>query len=622
MAEPRELLLPQPRKLRLVAGETRLESHCRIVCSAEAHEAAEGLQRALRSVGLESSLGGSATGPKRARLRLAIDRSEPLGPQGYRLSLEDDGVDLVAADAAGLFYGGVTLAQWLRLAGRRDDRGWSAPRIEVSDAPDFAARGFLLDVSRNRVPRLDTLFELVELLASFKINQLQLYTEHTFAYRGHEPVWRDASPLTERDVRELDAFCRKRFVELVPNQNSFGHFHRWLSHEPYRELAECPEGIEHPFGRRREPFSLCPTDPRSLELLEDLYEQLLPHFSSRQLNVGLDETFDLGAGRSAAACAERGKQEVYLEFLRRVHAIVHSWGHRMQFWGDIILERADLIRKLPTDVVALDWGYEADHPFDDEASAFAEAGLEFYVCPGTSSWNSLGGRTDNAFGNLASAASAGRKHGASGYLITDWGDNGHLQPLPISYPPIVAGAALSWNGGLASTPEALPIRDLLAAHVPELGEPALVSAVMTLGSAHLETGVQLKNSTVLFQLLLHADETLEHERYERLDRTGLERAREALASIDLPKAGPRLVVRELAWVASTLDLACRLGAARLEQGRDQPAGALPAEDRKSLSAAAQQLIDELPELWLARSRPGGLDDSRGYLERVRDALTG
>ncbi len=569
---------------------------------------------------MEPSLGASGVG--RALLRLALDAEEPLGAQGYRLSIESDGVDLVAADAAGLFYGAVTLLQWLSLAGRRAGDELHAPCVEIADAPDLAVRGFMLDISRNRVPRLDTLFELVDLLAALKFNQLQLYTEHTFAYRGHEAVWRDASPMTESEIRELDAFCRRRFIELVPNQNSFGHFHRWLIHDAYRPLAECPEGIDHPFSSGKEPFSLCPVDPRSLQLLEDLFDQLLPNFNSQQVNVGLDETWDLGSGRSADACAASSREEVYLDFLTRIHGLVDAWGHRMQFWGDIILRRPDLIGRLPSDVIALDWGYEADHPFDEEATAFADAGVEFYLCPGTSSWRSLGGRVDNALANLANAARAARRHGATGYLVTDWGDSGHLQPLPISYVGIVAGAAFSWNTAQASDPSELPLRDLLRHHVPELSDPALVAATLTVGEAHHETGVELKNSTVLFHLLFGAEGTLDHERYDGLDREGLERAFDRLESIDLPRAESRsLVTRELAWVRQALELACRLGIERLEAGRERRATQLPATARRALVEPLEALIEALPELWLARSRPGGLEDSRAYLIRLRDLLT-
>ena len=70
--------------------------------------------------------------------------------------------------------------------------------------------------------------------------------------------------------------------------------------------------------------------------------------------------------------------------------------------------------------------------------------MPFYVCPGTSTWCSLAGRTDNALGNLLNAAENGIKHGAIGYLNTDWGDRGHWQAPPVSYLGFAAGAAFSW----------------------------------------------------------------------------------------------------------------------------------------------------------------------------------
>ena len=72
--------------------------------------------------------------------------------------------------------------------------------------------------------------------------------------------------------------------------------------------------------------------------------------------------------------------------------------------------------------------------FEAHVAGFAEAGVPFWVCPGTSSWNSLIGRLDNARGNLLDAAQVGLARGASGYLITDWGDNGHMQPPSVSWP--------------------------------------------------------------------------------------------------------------------------------------------------------------------------------------------
>ena len=66
----------------------------------------------------------------------------------------------------------------------------------------------MLDISRGRVPKLETLLELAEHLADFKINELQLYTEHTFAYQQYKSVWQSWGALTGEEIRQLDARCR------------------------------------------------------------------------------------------------------------------------------------------------------------------------------------------------------------------------------------------------------------------------------------------------------------------------------------------------------------------------------------------------------------------------------
>ncbi len=104
------------------------------------------------------------------------------------------------------------------------------------------AIGYMLDISRDKVPTMASLRRMVDVLSALGYNQFQLYTEHTFAYKAHATVWADASPMTAEEIRELDAYCRDRGIELVPNQNSFGHLEKWFKHPEYRPLAEAPYG--------------------------------------------------------------------------------------------------------------------------------------------------------------------------------------------------------------------------------------------------------------------------------------------------------------------------------------------------------------------------------------------
>ena len=504
-------------------------------------------------------------------VKTVIERGAVGHAEGYRLAIDAGGVEIVAEDEAGARHAAMTLRQIARQA------SGGLPGLVIEDWPDFRRRGVMLDVSRDRVPTMATLYALVDLLAEWKLNELQLYTEHTFAYRDHEEVWRDASPFTAEEIVALDRYCAERGIELVPNQNSFGHLERWLKLPRYRPLAEAPDGFMDPFGRRRPgPFSLCPIDPRSLEFLSGLYDELLPQFKSRYFNVGCDETFDLGQGRSRAACEERGKGVVYLEFLTAIAGRVAQHGRTMMFWGDIILNHPELIPALPPGAIALEWGYEADHPFGAETAKFAAAGIPYYVCPGTSSWNSIAGRTANAIGNLQSAAESGRTNGALGYLVTDWGDNGHWQPLPVSYLGFAGGAAQAWAGAANRD---LDLARALDRHVFLDAAGVMGATASDLGNVYL-AAPRMRNGSALAQLLLAPEDSVTEGAFAELTIAGLERAQDAVQAAIRPLARARmarpdaaLVAAELAHAAALLGFACRLGKARLEakyEGEQEP----------------------------------------------------
>ena len=116
----------------------------------------------------------------------------------------------------------------------------------------------------------------------------------------------------------------------------------------------------------------------------------------------------------------------------------------MIIWGDMFSGRAELVAQLPPGVTVCEWGYDAGHPFEARAATFEECGTPFWVAPGTSSWLTLLGRITNMRANCAEAVDAAVGHGGTGMLNTDWGDQGHLQYLPVSDPGFAYGAAVAW----------------------------------------------------------------------------------------------------------------------------------------------------------------------------------
>jgi hypothetical protein len=600
------ILIPEPRYIELTGGALTLAPDQLIMLQSTAPAglrfAGQEAQRALsQAAGVTWHLHATeAEPPVAAGLVIStLHPAQALGghAQGYTLDITTEGIVIEAVDASGAFYGVMTLAQLLR------QYAANLPLLHIVDYPDFPARGIMLDISRDKVPTMKTIFDLVDLLAGLKINELQLYTEHTFAYRKHPVVWKDASPFTGEEIMQLDAYCRARHIALVPNQNSFGHMTRWLIHDEYRPLAEAPNGCDTRWGHFNDPFTLCPGDPGSLKLIGELYDDLLPHFTSRVLNVGCDETVDLGAGRSKEECEAKGTGRVYLDFLLQIYKLVQQHGHTMQFWGDIIMEHPEYVPELPKDAVALEWGYEFDHPFADHSAKFAASGVPFYVCPGTSSWNSIGGRTENALGNLLNAAENGLKNGAIGYLITDWGDNGHHQPLPVSYLGYAYGAAVSWGLGANRDTD---IARSLSLHV--FGDPSGATGQLAyeIGNVYQLFETRTHNATAYAMAVARPIDKLglnvslnEAKRAQR----EIERLARALPKLKMQREDAALIQQEYQFV---LDL-MRYGVDRIifsltdEKKRTALKAPLRAEGRKVVAAHKK--------VWLARNRPGGLADS-------------
>lgn len=376
---------------------------------------------------------------------MSLSLDTKLRPGGYTLRVAANGVRITGQTPAAVSYGIQTLRQIVEQSRN------VLPCMTIEDWPDFPDRGVYYDVCRGRVPKLERLMEMADQLARYKINQFQLYIEHTFAFRGHPLIGKGASPLTAEDILKLDDYCAARGIELVPSLATFGHLATILRNPEYHHLAE-DRGIgkyesphdDRPAWQKRTAWSLSPAVPAVYEFLDSLFAEFLPLFRSSRFNICCDETWDLGLGQSYELCTRLGKGVVYLRHVRKVRDLAAKYGKSVMFWGDIIRHYPDLIRKIPSDVIVLDWGYGHDHPFD-RIKDFHSAGLPFYACPGTSSWVSLFPRLPEAMENIHGFAEAGRRYGADGLLNTDWGDGGHYNFMEFSWHGYLFGAEQGWN---------------------------------------------------------------------------------------------------------------------------------------------------------------------------------
>jgi hypothetical protein len=437
-------LLPSPKELISKEGSFYLSRDTEIIlhssCNFKNLEMAKLLQVEIQeTAGFKAKINKAF---EKGQGSIFLIRSEEVTGENedYSIDIEEDGIIINGAGDAGLFYGIQTMRQIIR------QQGVMLNCLSINDTPHFKYRGYYHDVTRGKVPTLETLKELADKLSFYKINQLQLYVEHTFAFRNLSEAWIGKDPVTAEEILELDAYCKDRNIELVPSLAAFGHLYEVLCTKSYQHLCELEGSAEKPFGwvDRMAHHTLDVSNQGSIRLVEEMLKEFIPLFSSDKFNICCDETFDLGKGKNLKLAEEVGSGKLYIDFLKKVISCVKSHNKNVMFWSDIILKYPEYLKEIPEETMFLNWAYHAG-VVEDDTRAIAKAGGKQYVCPGVDGWNMLMNAMDNAFENIRKMVGYGRKYEAIGVLNTDWGDYGHINFLSNSMPGMIYGAALSWN---------------------------------------------------------------------------------------------------------------------------------------------------------------------------------
>lgn len=441
-------LVPPVKQLESTPGSLDLRA-CRIDDHAEqlAGEAAV-LADLLRSRSISIEPSGVLIRLQLGKLELPAIRSkhaESIRDQAYWLRIDSGGVTIRAGTPVGVLYGIQTLRQLVSSTR-------TAPHVEITDWPDLAFRGVMVDPARAN-ENADYYDRLIEFCVRYKLNRLHLHltddqdvTLHHERYLPlmHPNAWK-ADPLIRLVQR-----ARRSHIELIPEIESLGHARVFLRHPEFDAFLHQTEKNRPPgswVGTTRDGYTnvLCPASKRATSYLDDMYARAASIFPYPVIHIGCDEVDMTRCGRCAAAFPDISSADWFTRHLQHCRAIAARHDRRVAVWGDMLLKQPEILDGVsPDDFVIYDWHYQPKVS-DKSVMLFTKKGFDVVGCPALMCHPHMVLPSSRNHANIRRFAEIAREHDLLGLDTTIWIPTRYLSDA--LWTGVAYAAAQSWTSG-------------------------------------------------------------------------------------------------------------------------------------------------------------------------------
>ena len=298
---------------------------------------------------------------------------------------------------------------------------------------DYKRFGVMLDCSRNGVLTVASVKRYIDILSRLGYNCLMLYTEDTYEIPEHPAFGYLRGRYSQKELQELDAYGRERGVELIPCIQTLAHLNgivRWKEFRPYVDVRD---------------ILLC-EDERTYQLIEDMFRSLSVSFTSRTVNIGMDEAHMVGLGKYLREHGYQERFSVLVKHLQKVCEIAEKYGFTPIMWSDMFfrlgnngvytsakpnLPTEEILRAVPKNVELVYWNYYASdlNCYDAMMDAHKVFENPLWFAGGLWAWTGFAPHNAISMSNTAAALAATKRHDIRNVILTVWGDDGQETSL-------------------------------------------------------------------------------------------------------------------------------------------------------------------------------------------------
>ncbi len=288
--------------------------------------------------------------------------------------------------------------------------------------------GVMLDCSRDAVYTVEALGGFFTLLSAMGYTTVQLYTEDTFEVEGEPYFGYLRGRYSETELKEIDRLAAANGLELIPCIQTLAHLGgitRW--EDEYMRCTDA-DGI------------LLADDDRTYTLIEHIFASLAKCFTSRRVNIGMDEAHMIGLGRYLDRNGFVNRVDLLLRHLNRVLEIAEKYGFRPMMWSDMFFRLIsggeyeasgkdippEIAAKIPQNLDLIYWDYGNFDETHYRSVIKTHKKLNRKIVFAGGSWTWSGFVPDNALAIRASetAMRACINEGIDEAFVTCWKDDG------------------------------------------------------------------------------------------------------------------------------------------------------------------------------------------------------
>ncbi len=186
----------------------------------------------------------------------------------------------------------------------------------------FKTVGSMLDLSRGYVFKKEVILDLLEYHAVMGLNMFMLYTEDTYELEGYPWFGYLRGRYSKEELKEIDDYADKLGIQVIPCIQTLGHLAttlRWQAMTPVKDTAnELLVGVEETYV-----------------FIEKMISTMRECFRSDRIHIGMDEAMSLGKGRYKTLFGVRSNQDIMIEHLERVNAILDKYHYKPMIWSDM-----------------------------------------------------------------------------------------------------------------------------------------------------------------------------------------------------------------------------------------------------------------------------------------------